>query len=212
MTTMSEATQVEQSLRDRGYIVVEEAGHRGLVEVIEQLGQVLHVEEVVVQAEARSLVKSDRGLSLHTDHHRADIIVWHCIAQSDEGGDTILADALAALRRLTTKQQAALTHVLLKEHNVFADDDDLHPVLTLRDGRPRIYYSYWLASDDLGATARSALDAFACAVAEEPTITLRLRPGDVLAIDNGRMLHGRSAIGGSRSRHLRRYWLASASR
>ena len=38
---------------------------------------------------------------------------------------------------------------------------------------------------------------------------LRLYPGESLLIDNGRMLHGRSALGGDKDRLLIRRWIAS---
>lgn len=37
----------------------------------------------------------------------------------------------------------------------------------------------------------------------------RLGRSDILAIDNTRMLHARSAFHGTASRHLRRYWVGA---
>jgi len=196
-------------LEEHGYVLLREAGAGGLVRAIEELGRVLQVEEVVVSSESASLVRSERGLSLHTDHHRAEVIVWHCIAQSNAGGETILTDALAALSTLTPSEQAALSRIELKEHSVFRDDDERHPMLSFRHGRPRVCYSYWMATE-LGEAERAAFDAFARAVEHAPRITLRLAPGDVLAIDSCKMLHGRLPIDGSKERHLRRYWLEAA--
>jgi alpha-ketoglutarate-dependent taurine dioxygenase len=49
-----------------------------------------------------------------------------------------------------------------------------------------------MAEEGAGDAERAALKAFARAVEQEPKVTLRLAPGDILGIDNGRMLHGRS--------------------
>lgn len=205
--TMEGRGDARQNLARDGYLLFQRLGARGLVPLLEELGRVLHVEEVVVAPESGSLVKSERELSLHTDHHRADVIVWHCLAQSDEGGETILADAHSALVTLASEQRDALTRVELKEHSVFCGDVERHPLVTVGDGRVRVYYSYWMAESLVDPIGRAAFEAFARAVEIGPKVTLRLTPGDVLAIDNGRMLHGRAAILGSKERHLRRYWL-----
>lgn len=195
------------ALRESGYVLLHGARASTLVDLLESLGRVLHVEEVVIDATSPSLVKSSRALSLHTDHHRADVIVWFCIAQSDQGGATLLADGVAAYRSLTMPQQEALQRIMLQEHSVFRGDNERHPVVSIRNGSPRLYYSYWLADEAIDDDARDALNAFEAAVRAVPRVDLRLAPGDVLAIDNGRILHGRSEIAGSMQRHLRRYWL-----
>ncbi len=200
-----------RQLRDTGYVLLPRFGAGALVGLLETLGRVLHVEEVVVDPTSASLVKSTEGLSLHTDHHRAQFIVWHCIAQSDEGGVTVLADGLAAYLSLSHGHRAALTGVLLQEHSVFRGDREQHPLVTMRDGSLRLYYSYWLAQGEITEAARAALNAFEAAVRSAHHVELRLEPGDVLAIDNGRMLHGRTPISGSKSRHLRRYWIEAGA-
>ena len=119
-------------LGERGYLLQARAGAQGLIDLLEALGRVIHVEEVVVDPRSTSLLKSGDGLSLHTDHHRADTIVWHCIAQSDEGGMTILADGLSIYRALPAEYREALRHVLLEEHSVFRGDQERHPVVVER--------------------------------------------------------------------------------
>jgi alpha-ketoglutarate-dependent taurine dioxygenase len=198
-------------LRERGFVLVRQAGHRLLIEAIEQMGRVIHVEEVVVSPGSSALLKSNQALALHTDHHRADIIVWHCISQTEAGGETVLVDGLAILATLSAEHRAALERIQLQEHGVFRGDADQHPVLWYRNGMPRLYYSSWLADDALAGFERTAFDAFEAAAASSPKHVVRLEAGDVLAIDNGRMLHGRTAIEGSMKRHLRRYWIEAGS-
>lgn len=208
-----QTSQVPASFREQlcenGYVRLPQVGARGLVELLEALGRVLHVEEVVIEPFSASLVRSARGLSLHTDHHRADFIVWHCIAQCDDGGETVLADAREAYDAMCTEHRQALTRILLQEHSIFDGDTQRYPLVTNVDGQPRFYYSYWLADRGLEGPERAAWDAFAQAVDASRKHVFRLAPGDVLAVDNGRMLHGRTAIAGDRARHLRRYWLAA---
>src|SRR5690606_10786096 len=71
-----------------------------------------------------------------------------------------------------------------------------------------VYCLFWLAAGLTGAE-RVALAAFAHAVEISRIAAPRLAPGDVLAIDNRRVLHGRTAIAGMTDRHLVRRWLAT---
>ena len=207
VTRCASIEEAARALEERGAALLPKAGARGAIELTEALGRVLFVEEVLVEDRSTSLVRSADGLDLHTDHHRADFIVWHCLAQSDAGGDTLLVDAWESYATLSPATRTVLERVMLEEHSVFAGDTERHPLVTLRGDRPRVYYSYWLAADSLAPDEREAFEAFARGVNAASLIRVRLEPGDILAIDNGRMLHGRAPVGGNRQRHLRRYWV-----
>lgn len=174
-----------------------------VVEVLEALGEPIYVEEVKVSATSKSLVRSAEGIPWHTDHHRAKRIVWHGRAAAECGGETLVVDGLAALRELDDAHREALERVRWTEHRVFAGDRAEHPMVSARAGRTELYFSFWPAA--VGET--EALAAFREAVSRMPMHRFVLQRGDVLAIDNTRMLHARTAIGGD-ARHLRRYWLA----
>lgn len=200
---------LSEAVRRHGFACVRGIEPRQLDGLLSPFGRVLHVEEVVVRPDSRALVTSRRALPPHTDHHRAAYIAWHCIRQTDQGGDSVLVDARAVWARLTDTHRAALTRVMLFEHSIFPGDDSTHPMVTLNlDGTPRFYYSYWLADRELTPEQKEAFDAFSEEVGAGPTVQLRLEPGDLLAIDNRRMLHGRTAIEGRPTRWLRRYWLS----
>jgi alpha-ketoglutarate-dependent taurine dioxygenase len=212
MSISSTMRSIHEQLSQSGYVHLPHMGQGGLVDVLETFGRVLHVEEVIITPDSTSLVKSARGLSLHTDHHRAEFIVWYCIAQCDDGGETVLVDAREAYDTLDVGERLSLERIQLQEHSIFDGDTRQHPLVTMVDGRPRFYYSYWLANPGLEGPERAAWDAFTQAVDGCQKQRFRLESGDVLAIDNGRMLHGRTPIGGNQARHLRRYWLTSDDR
>jgi len=199
---------LDKRLTSHGWVVLPGIGAAGLDAVVAALdAAVLQTTEVVVR-EGRALVTSDRALDLHTDHHRADFIAWHCRAQTSAGGATRLADAAAAFATLTTSEQRLLGEVRLFEHSIFAGDATTHPVVEHGADGPRFYCSFWF--DDEGALSppqRSAFAAFESAIRRQEVANFRLVAGDVLLINNRRILHGRTAITGSRDRHLDRYWL-----
>lgn len=202
------AAAVRQDALVNGFALLRGASDDELATVLAAFGHVIHIEEVASEADTGSLVSSRHGLTPHTDHHAAHHIVWSCRQQADQGGDSLLVDGLELVRALPQHHQRALEAVVLTEHNIFEGDVDEHPMLTFVDGRLRLYYSYWLARGDMAGAAREAFDAFTRALQVVPQQRLRLRPGDVLVVDNHRMLHGRTPIIGTSPRLLLRYWLA----
>lgn len=200
---------VAHQLADDGLVHLPRRTDLDLVELLEVLGKPIYVEEVRVDPSSNSLVKSSDGISWHTDHHRAHIIVWQGRQPADEGGETLVVDGIAAYRSLPAHQQQALRQVTLMEHSVFKGDADQHPMLTEDNGKLRLYYSFWMAQDRLPDAQQEAFEAYANAVEAQRHHRFRLDRGDILAIDNRRMLHARSPIKGRAVRHLRRYWLTA---
>lgn len=180
-------------------------------ELVAALGaRILFTTDVVVK-EGRALVTSDRALDFHTDHHRADLIAWRCLMQTSAGGETLLADGLAAFESLPVETRETLSTVLLFEHSVFEGDASTHPLVEPGERGPRLYCSFWFPDRPaLTEPQRAAVGAFHEAVRRHQVAKIRLAPGDALIIDNRRILHGRTAITGSRDRHLVRHWLARA--
>ena len=198
---------VPGTLWKEGYVLVRGAASSGMEAIAAELGEVIYVTDVKVNPQGRALVTSARALDFHTDHLRSDYVSWLCIDQADDGGETILADAEAAYRHLSPGERYALSGIHLREHKVFADDEDSRPLVVVKNGKARFYYSFWLIEDSLSSVQKDALTRFqrmlpGCRIAE-----IKLRPDDVLVVDNTRILHGRRAFSGER-RFLKRYWIS----
>lgn len=199
---------IKDAIDVAGYVHIADAGVVGLVDILDALGEVVHVEEIVRDERSKALVKSADGIAFHTDHHRARFIVWVCFAQSSDGGATLIVDGRHALSSLKEEQRQVLREVQLSEHAVFRSDVGVHPMLVDDDGVMRVYWSLWLAREDAPSEQRLALDAFDAAVRGLRPTAIAWKPGDVVVVDNSRMLHGRTPIVGDGQRHLRRYWVA----
>lgn len=170
-----------------------------------ELGSVLLETHVKPNPESRALVTSNRPLGPHTDHHAARLIMWYCKEQSETGGETVLIDAWKIIETMPTHLVDQLYQTLLKEHAVFEGDLDYHRMLEPRKGgKWDVYYSFWLAEDKENV----AFQAFTRALSAVPRVEFRLKPGEVLIIDNRRMLHGRKAIPAADNRHLIRLWIS----
>lgn len=168
------------------------------------IGPIIQTTKVTPRPEAKAALATDREMDFHTDHPRAFLIAWHCVRQSSAGGYSLLKDGHKALAKLDPATQERLREATMGAHQVFKGDLERWPVVRDDLGcRNWIYYTPWLRRD--GADA--ALDAFATALEEVETVRIRLEPGQVLLINNTRMLHGRSAIEGNKDRLLVRHWV-----
>lgn len=202
---VDEAKELATSL---GRIVLR-GGHESLDDILRWLGSVISVHEV--QLGPRGRVDSNRAISPHTDHHRAHWIVWKCVQQAERGGESVVVDALEVLRRLSLDHQSTLTKVSLFEPRMFEGDEGMCAVVTPGVGRTRLYYGDWLAREPMACDAKAALEAFTEGVRCADQQRSRLTPGDLLIVDNHRVLHGRTAFEGG-NRRLTRYWLGEAVR
>ena len=131
-------------LRDNGYVVIKGAGCAGSKLVADELGEIIHTTDVKVDRKSKGLVTSNRALDFHTDHSRADYVMWLCIRQASNGGETILADANAAFLRLLPRERSVLSSIQLYEHCVFSDDQESHALVTVTNNNRKFYYSFWL--------------------------------------------------------------------
>lgn len=205
-TTNKNVAPILDEITRSGYALLRGIGSSGMDRVATKLGDILHVTDVKVDSKSKSLVTSNRALDFHTDHPRADYIVWHCIEQSEIGGETILADAEKAYLQLSSKEQKWLFTIRLFEHKVFPDDEDSYPLVSVRNSRTRFYYSYWLVGNDLSLNQREALTRFRIFLAKSKIAEIRLCSDDVLVVDNTRIFHGRRSFLGDQ-RFLKRYWV-----
>lgn len=187
-------------------------------ELISNLGHIIMENDVRIVKTSPALVTSSEGLPPHTDHHLSNHILWHCVSQDSQGGHSIIVDGLHIFRSMPSEIREVLRSIRLKEHTVFKGDMGNHPLIYETAAGERIYYSvlfepteFWLANDLLSDIQRIAFDAFNEAVKEAVPVYIKLNPDECLVVDNGRILHGRTAINDESNRLLKRYWIGDKS-
>jgi len=198
--------EMKSALETQGFFRLSECRDDLLNTLISELGTVLFTTDVVVKPESNFLVTSAKGLDYHTDHHKADYILWYCVRQTDKGGESILIDAWKAFDALSDSHKEALHEIRLYEHKIFPDDLDSYPLADSANGTVSLYYSFWLLKKE--DRMNPALLAFQSKLREITPIKVKLSPADILVIDNHRIFHGRTPIEGNRDRFLKRFWIA----
>jgi hypothetical protein len=208
--TLDVTPEALRSLERDGYLLLRRGGKERGEQLADELGSVAKQTDVTVDETTEHMVTGPQELGLHTDHGGVDYIMWHCVKQSDEGGVSRLVDTREVLAGLSTEHQEALEDVYLTEHQVFKGDPAKRPLLSRGDGDDQVYYSFWLLEEDLHELQKEAVAAFHDGVKAADEVRIRLQPGDLLVIDNRRVLHGRTAIEGDQERLLERTWICEA--
>lgn len=200
--------QAQQALHSQGWFHATGVGAAELQLLLDSVGETIWRTAVRPKPTSKALVTSLKALDVHTDHHKADYIAWHCLHGDDAGGgQSVLVSAEEAFGLVDDRTREALSKINLLEHKVFPDDPEQFPLVSDQDGRRKFYYSFWLADRNMPAELQEAMNRFREAIAASSVTEITLRKDDVLIVDNGKMLHGRRAIQDG-NRHLERYWLA----
>lgn len=202
----------------------------GVAEVVERIGPMRRtnwggIADVKAIANAYDLTMTTRALEHHTDNpYREPVpgyIFLHCLINNADGGDSTITDGFRVaeeLRRNDPEAFDALTRV--RPHFRYADDDtvlensgpliELDPLGRVRQlrmsnrtdavdpGEPELLDRYY--------RARKALTD----MVNDPAYQLqfKLGPGDLLIMDNYRLLHGRTGYRpGTGDRHMRQCYM-----
>lgn len=194
--------RVAEALRRDGLatLALDESAARAFVE---GLGPILHETDVRLRPGAMTWLASPDPIPAHTDHPTVQWVAWWCVRQDNTDGASLLVDGRRVLGQLGA-QADLLERVLLPVPGLKGVHPvGVHPMLA----HGRVYWAPWL-EPTVGDELRPAVDAFADLV-RSPALERRVRltPGDLLVIDNTRMLHGRGALVTGSVRHLKRWWV-----
>lgn len=165
------------------------------------------------------------GLELHTDlpnwRQPPDIQLLYCLENDAEGGESSFADGFAAAEILRAENPDAF-RVLSETPIDFRFQDDGHdiavrePVIDLdAEGRPReIRFNNWIRDtlslplDRIEAWYDAYRAFWQILRRPEGRVELTLAPGQMVAFDNRRVLHGRNAFDpNTGKRHLQGTYL-----
>ena len=200
------------ALAEHGFAWIECADDASFVTLATRLGAIVDDTRVqLVEAGRTYLARPDR-LPLHTDHPCARFIAWRCEVQDAIDGASVLVDSRAVLRRLDETTLSALRQTTLVARVRSGFVPQAFPVLATVNDEERFFFAPWLSPETTDEQGLCALQALRDAIAAEEAagrVRIRLQAGQVLVVDNHRVLHGRDAIARESPRRLRRLWIAA---
>jgi len=174
-----------------------------------EVGQILSIDDVALVDGSRRHVSSPYSIPFHTDGPAADVVAWFCIRQDEDDGESLLMDAIPALRSLGPEVRGQLGSVNIPyfDHSTPGRPSGYCAVLR-GDGERnwRINYAPWLLPDMTDAQ-KEAIAVFDAALAKLVPSRIRLEPNQSIFIDNWRVLHARGILKADSQRHLKRVWL-----
>ncbi|HSD33999.1 MAG TPA: TauD/TfdA family dioxygenase [Alphaproteobacteria bacterium] len=176
--------------------------------------------DVISKPDPNNLAYTALALGVHTDNPYRDPTpgyqLLHCLVAEAPGGDTLLVDGFAAAQRMRVEHPAGFD-LLARVPRPFrfadaASDLRAHfPIIGLdSDGAVKeVHFNNRSAAplDIAAELVEPYMDAYArfarILARPELTLVLRLAPGDLLVMENGRALHGRSGFDANAgARHL----------
>jgi hypothetical protein len=190
---------------DFAYAVLPFANYRECENFLEAVGPTVSKAKIEVRQGQLALLHSPNEMSLHTDHPQVEMIAWYCVQPSDDGGESLLLDFNDIKALLAPEHLDELSNVKVAVPAVRSlGPRSVSPLLSPRG----LYYAEWLVQRDTIGAPCAALTAFREAIAALPWIHIRLDAGQMLIINNKRMMHGRKKIiEKERRRLLIRHWI-----
>ena len=175
--------------------------------------------DVIAAANPNNLAFTPVGLPLHTDNPYRDpcptVQLLHCLASAETGGASQFADGFAVaehLRRSFAADFAVLTQTVV-DFRFHDDEVDLRarrPLIELSADGQVVAVAVNHRSMEAPTGAVAMVERFYAAYARFATelssprfvLGITLGPGDLIAFDNRRVLHGREAFAEVAARHL----------
>jgi hypothetical protein len=205
-----DTSAIMEAVRTAGWCRLGPVSDGDYRKLVARLGRPWCETAVELRPDVRSYLCKPEAVPFHTDHPDADLMSWRCEAQDDSDGTQQIVDGLAALEACGTRVRNALTQVHA-EVRVRGDSPPSQvPIVRASPTGDRLFFACWIKPVERDPHSLAAFDSLRGEV-ERRTVShvqeVRLSEGEVLIIDNGRVLHGRGAIARESRRRLRRFWI-----
>jgi hypothetical protein len=201
-------TNMAVEIARKGFIHLSYENERKLSDILNQLGNILFQSEIREKKKSTRLLASNLEMPFHTDHHEAKYIAWFCRSQSFTGGDSLLIDTKPIIDSLSDSVKGLLSEITVNSHRVFHSDKFSYPLIEPLAHMFHVYYAPWLTVRPGCLKHQKALLLFQTLIESANVERITLNEGDLLIIDNHRMLHGRSGFPSGSNRWLTRYWIS----
>ena len=203
---MEASADIRAGLEKEG-LAVRQVGWESVRGVLSGVGHIVQETEVRQRKGAVTYLSGHEAVPLHTDHPEAFWVGWWCEVQAERDGALALADGQAVLA-LMGEGAKALQDVELRVPPQLPRQ--VLDTARVWDGE-RLYYAPWYPVVRATTEGRHALRMFVSLLAMGfGHRRIRLQPGGMLVVDNGRWLHGRDRLEVGSGRFLRRFWLQQA--
>lgn len=188
-----DSAAIRLSLDAEGFAVMHVGGSPSALVVANMLGEVRESRAISLIEGSQRFIHSNGPVPFHSEDPDISLLAWHCISPADRGGETLLLDGQTLAKSLPRRARRSLETIHCPHRNPLG-----HPIIT-EEGN--WYYIPWSVAMNAD---QSSLVVLRNAIDSAMPLTILLKTGDLLIVDNRRMLHGRNAYIGE-SRRLTRF-------
>lgn len=207
-TTMSHLSiQIRRHLVSQGWAVFDSESARETRATLEELGDVVQRVRIGHEADRRTAAVPDESMRLHSAHPRIRWVAWHCVCEAPGKASILVSHAANSFWSLPKGTQEALRQTTMGFSSAFDGDPERCPVARDAFGvSDWLFFAPWFWREG----ADEHLDAFVEKLRMMPADRVHLAPGQVLLIDNARVLHGFEPTPAARQTLLLRHWVAAS--
>ena len=183
---------IQSQLGTKGWAVFDSESPIETRRTLRNFGEVIARERIAHLADPRTALVADETMRLHSGNPGIRSIGWHCVSADPQGGAILLNPVWRALLELPAETKDALRKLTIGVR--FPADDDANRCAVLRKlgawgttpASEGVFFSPWLWREG----ANEHLDALVEKMKAIGNERIQLKPGQVLLIDNARVLHG----------------------
>lgn len=206
------ANYIKNMLKKYGYVHVStNSTLENFYELANTLGEIINKSDINIQLGSDCLYKQPTRIDFHTDGPDADIVGWFCVKQDAHEGHSALLDIRQILEHFSCEELSLLGTIMISYPIGNGVNKEVPLIQKTIAEHHTICYLPWSNSVlNLSLSQKTIYSAFKYAVSEEVSkqlIRIRLHKGEMLFIDNKRILHGRAKIEKDSLRMLKRVWI-----
>lgn len=190
--------EIKNEVWSKGFCHIRNVDQQLADTVIDQLGKTMYITDIMEKDNGK-IINSPAEMFMHTDHPQSHYLVWHCIKQADEGGETLLLHIPEVFNSLSEAHQNSLKEIRLKLNLEF--EDETYPFYD----NGYFFYSPSLLLKSYTMDQQLAVAAFKTAMYLFPMNTVRMETNDLFILNNTQYMHGRKSFTPNSNRYLKRF-------
>jgi len=209
-------SQIQGELLSSGYSIHRSPmSYETFREVAKRFGAIWHSTEIKVDPQSKWLVHAGTALSLHTDNPYANVVAWYCNTSSSGLDEpTLLVNLCDLYNHMTAADLRHLEEICIPIQNISTYKFTPEPLLKRWQDGFRLNYIDWFTPVIPTAAHEHSLLRFKELLKNKEhnnLISVRLRSGESLFINNNVVLHGRNRLAPTSLRSLSRVWINTNS-
>lgn len=204
-----------EALSQKGWVVLRDVSRADFNTLTDKLATRLYDSDIKLDTTRSHFVTKPSAIPYHCDSPRAQFIAWYCVSTGRVPVPLKLIDTWTILKTMDQDTVSILRKTRLGFNCRITNQFCSMPVVSVaqeNDNDQIVFFNPWNIPKNLSLLQQTALKSFEQSLKHEPPTRVNLRLGDVLIIDNHRIVHGRDALEESTDRHLIRRLMEDADK